>query len=154
MPMHEKQERIVEAVRLGLEGDAAVEFVCGSGYAMTTSAIARHLRIMGGRRNVEELIREGKSNAEVLQAVFPNDDAALMLHQPPTQRELFAPTPGSASSDDLGEDEDLPLYETTKLTLRLPRDLFEAIRIAAKAEHKPQNQLIVDILTAALSRMP
>jgi plasmid stability protein len=36
----------------------------------------------------------------------------------------------------------------------MPEDLYEAIRLAAKAERKSQNDLIVDILTAALSQVP
>ena len=42
-----KHERIVEAVRLGLDGEAAVDFVRQSGFALTTTGIARHLRKMG-----------------------------------------------------------------------------------------------------------
>jgi hypothetical protein len=90
------------------------------------------------------------SNAEVLQKIVPGEAAYPVPHTPPTQRELFQTLPETP----VGADEDLPLYETTKLTIKIPRDLYEAIRIAAKAENKPQNQLIVDILTAALSRMP
>lgn len=150
MQTRKKQERIIEAVRLGLEGDAAVEFLCGSGYAMTSPAIARNLRQLGGRKALEDLIGQGISNTEVLQLAFPKDARFPIPHQPPTQRELFQPAQGAT----VGADDNMPLYETTKLTIRLPRDLYEAIRIAAKAENKPQNQLIVDILTAALSRMP
>ncbi|HUW60287.1 MAG TPA: hypothetical protein VMZ06_04700 [Candidatus Bathyarchaeia archaeon] len=150
MQARQKLERIIEAVRLGLEGDAAVEFLCSSGYAMTSPAIARNLRQLGGRKAIENLIGQGISNAEVLHSVFPEDTQHPIPHQPPTQRELFQPVPDPAVTDD----DHMPLYETTKLTIRLPRDLYEAIRIAAKAENKPQNQLIIDILTAALSRMP
>jgi hypothetical protein len=150
MQSRQKHERIVEAVRLGLEGDAAVEFLCGNGYAMTSPAIARNLRALGGRKAIEDLIGQGMSNTEVLQAIFPEDTPYPIPHQPPTQRELFQPTPDTT----VGTDNDLPLYETTKLTIPIPRDLFEAIRAAAKAENKPRNQLIVDILTAALSKMP
>ena len=149
MQTRQKQERIIEAVRLGLEGDAAVEFLCGSGYAMTSPAIARNLRMLGGRKAIENLIGQGMSNAEVLQLAFPEDTQYPIPHQP-TQRELFQPAPGAT----VGADDDMPLYDTTKLTIRIPRDLYEAIRMAARAENKPQNQLIVDILTTALSRMP
>ena len=151
MQVRQKQERVVEAVRLGLEGDAAVEFLCSSGYAMTSPSIVRNLRMLGGRKAIEDLISQGMSNGEVLQATFPQDAAYPIPHQPPTQRELFQPL---AAAGPLVENDDIPLYETTKLTIRIPRDLYEAIRIASKAENKPQNQLIVDILTAALSRMP
>lgn len=151
MQTRQKQERIIEAVRLGLEGDAAVEFLCRNGYATTSPAIARHLRQLGGRNAVEKLIGEGKTNAEVLQAAFPDEDPSDIPHKAPRQRELFD-APPVAPPRPLGSD--VPLYETTKLTLRLPRDVYEAVRVAAKAENKPRNQLIVDILTAALSRMP
>jgi len=150
MQTRQKQERIIEAVRLGLEGDAAVEFLCHSGHAMTSPAIARNLRLLGGRKAIEDLIGQGMSNADVLQLACPEDTRYPIPHQPPTQRELFQPVQEPAVADD----DHMPLYETTKLTIRLPRDLYEAIRIAAKAENKPQNQLIIDILTAALSRMP
>ncbi len=150
MQTRQKQERIIEVVRLGLEGDAAVEFLCSSGYAMTSPAIARNLRMLGGRQAIHSLISQGLSNSEVLQKISPGDAAYPVPHQPPTQRELFQPL----SETPIGADDDLPLYETTKLTIKIPRDLYEAIRVASKAENKPQNQLIVDILTTALSRMP
>ena len=151
MQTRHKQERIVEAVRLGLEGDAAIEFLCHSGYAMTSPAIARHLRVLGGRKAIENFIKQGKSNAEVLREVLPDASATDIPHQPPTQRELFE---SADAAPPLALAPHVPLYETTKLTIRLPRDVYEAVRIAAKAENKTQNQLIVDILTAALSRMP
>ena len=40
---HAKQERIIEAVRQDLEGDAAVEFVRQNGFAMSSAGVARHL---------------------------------------------------------------------------------------------------------------
>jgi len=151
MQARQKHEHIIEAVRLGLEGDAAVEFLCRSGYAMTSPAIARNLRTLGGRKTIENLISQGMSNAEVLQLALPETAQYPIPQQPPKQRELFQPVPDPADGAD---DDHTPLYETTKLTIRLPRDLYEAIRIAAKTENKPQNQLIIDILTAALSRLP
>ena len=151
MQTRQKQERIIEAVRLGLEGDAAVEFLCRSGHAMTSPAIARNLRLLGGRKALEDLIGQGMSNADVLQLACPEDTRYPIPRQPPTQRELFQPVPNPADGAD---DDHMSLYETTKRTIHLPRDLDEAIRIAAKAENKPQNQLIIDILTTALSRMP
>ncbi|MCC6488948.1 MAG: ribbon-helix-helix protein, CopG family [Candidatus Hydrogenedentes bacterium] len=40
------------------------------------------------------------------------------------------------------------------MSIKVPADLYEAIRLAAKAEGKSQNELIVDVLTSALSRIP
>jgi hypothetical protein len=148
----EKQERIIESVRQGLEGDRAVAFVRENGYAMTSAGIARHLHQMGGRGRVQELIDEGHTNLEVLQYCFPEEDLQNLHEKPPTQEDLF-PTESSTPSR-RGLRKDLPLYETTKMALKVPADLYEAIRLAAKAERKTQNQLVVEILTTALSRMP
>ncbi|HEO70900.1 MAG TPA: hypothetical protein ENN80_06510 [Candidatus Hydrogenedentes bacterium] len=148
-----KRERVIEAVRHGLEGDAALEFIHQNGYALTQSGLARHLRTMGGRGRVQELIAVGKSNVEILQECFPEDDLSELRATPPSQQELFdedevvnsmTPFPGTNA----------PLYATAKLTIRVPAELYEAVRIASRAEGKTQNQLIVDILTWALSRMP
>ena len=73
-----KQERIIEAVRQHLEGDAAVEFVRQSGYAMSIAGVARHLRLMGGRHRVEELIAAGNANVEILAETFPDDDISAL----------------------------------------------------------------------------
>ena len=143
----DKQERIIEAVRHGLEGDAAVQFIRQSGFAMTQAGIARHLRTMGGRGRVLTLINEGKSNIEILQTCFPDDDLTDIA-EPPSQGELFLEKGATPSP------EALQLYETRKMTLKLPADLYEAIRLASKAEHKTQNQLVVDILTSALAKIP
>lgn len=148
----EKQERIIESVRQGLEGDRAVAFVRESGYAMTSAGIARHLHRMGGRGRVQELIDEGHTNLEVLQFCFPEEDLHDLHEKPPTQEDLF-PTEAPATSR-RGLRKDLPLYETTKMALKVPADLYEALRLAAKAERKTQNQLVLEILTLALSRMP
>ena len=148
-----KQERIVEAVRRGLEGDAAVEFVRNSGYAMTVAGIARHLRSMGGRGAVQSFLNEGKTNKEILEVCFPDDDLSDVPIEPPRQPDLFVSEAPPASSDG-AETHGIPLYETRKMSIKLPADLYEAIRVAAKAEGLGQNQLIVDILTSALSRMP
>jgi len=153
MQMRAKQERVIEAVRQGLEGDAAVEFVCRCGYAMSTPAIARMVRLMGGRLRIQQMIDDGKSNIEVLQACFPGELLGLPP-RPPSQQDLFAPTPGQDAPDGFAGEEGFPLYDTAKLTLRIPTDLYEALRIAARFEKKTQNQLITEILTSALSRMP
>lgn len=148
-----KQERVIEAVRHGLEGEAAVEFVRESGYAMTMPGIARHLRAMGGRGRIQELIDAGYSNVDILEQVFPEEDFSHLRSAPPMQAELFEDKliPGEIEGEDFS---DSPLYDTRKMAIKVPADLFEAIRLAAKAEHKSQNQLIVEILTAALSQMP
>ena len=148
-----KQERVIEAVRHGLEGDAAVEFIHQSGYAMTQAGIARHLRAMGGRGRVQELIAEGKSNLDILKRAFPEEDFSEFERIPPSQGELFGEQAAAASANFL-QQTGVPLYETAKLTIRIPAELYEAIRLACKAENKTQNQLIVEILTKALSQMP
>lgn len=148
-----KQERIVEAVRHGLEGMAAVEFIQNSGFAMTTAGIARNLRAMGGRGRVQELINEGKTNLEIMQLCFPEADLSHLRPEPPSQQELFGGASVSRRSTVVPFRDD-PLYETRKMSIKVPADLYEAIRLAAKAEGKSQNELIVDVLTSALSRVP
>ncbi len=147
----EKQERIIEAVRQGHDGDDAVEFIRQNGYAMTTAGVARHLRTMGGRGRIEEFVEEGLSNLEIMEACFPETDLSGLDIQAPSQGDLFqaedAPVTGPLQPG-------TPLYATTKLSIRVPSDLYEALRAAAQGEGKSQNQLIVDILTTVLSRMP
>jgi len=154
MPIRVKQERIIEAVRRGLEGDRAVEFVCRSGYAMNTAAIARHLRSMGGRGRIQNLIELGKSNLEILQECFPAEEIQKLPLLIPTQGELFGDRISTPAPVPMMANNHLPLYETARLTLRVPADLYEALQIAAHAENKTQNQLIVDILTTTLSQLP
>jgi len=145
-----KLERVVEAVRLGLEGEAAVDFVRQSGYAVTTTGIARHLRKMGGRGQIVALINEGKSNWEILQTFHPEERYEHLTVLPPSQGELFGEAPRVPGNLVPFQD----LFESTKITLNLPNDLLEAIRLAARAEKTTQTQLIVDILTSAMSRVP
>lgn len=151
--VHEKQERIIEAVRRGLEGDNAVEFIRQSGYAMSSAGIARHLRTMGGRGAVLELIEAGKTNAEVLHVCLPDVDMDELPHEPPSQTELFVGERPSRGITPL-ELQDTPLHETRKMTVTVPAELYEAIRLAAKGEGLSKSQLVVDILTSALSDMP
>ena len=148
----QKQDRIIEAVRNGLEGDAAVDFVHQSGFAMTSAGIARHLRKFGGRGKIVALIQAGFSNLEILQTIYEEIDADIEAAHAPSQQDLFADEPPSPKVPEnllLHKD----LFESTKVTLKLPNDLHEALRMAAKAENTTQTQLIVDILTSALSRM-
>ncbi len=148
-----KQERIVEAVRHGLEGMAAVEFVQKSGYAMTTAGIAKHLRSMGGRGSVQQRIADGLSNFEILQQCFPGDDLSHLRPDPPEQADLFSQkSPAPFPRGLVARPENV--YEMRKMAIKVPADLYEAIRLASKAENKSQNDLIVDVLTHALSRVP
>lgn len=147
-----KQERVIEAVRNGLEGDDAVEFIRQSGFAMTPSGIARHLRKLGGRGNIVALIQAGRTNLEILQTVYADVDSELESAHVPSQQDLFSENPPAPKvPDNLLMHQDL--FESTKVTLKIPNDLHEALRIAAKAENTTQSQLIIDILTSALSRM-
>lgn len=148
-----KQERVIEAVRQGLEGERAVEFIHHGGYAMTVTGIARHLRSMGGRGRIQELIDGGKTNLEILQTCFPEENLGDIHPLVLRQGELFVDV-ASQKDEDLLDSADAPLYETAKVSVRLPADLYEAIRLAARAERKSQNQLIVELLTKALSCLP
>jgi hypothetical protein len=152
-PLREKQERIVEAVRHGLEGEAAVEFVRENGFAMTTAGIARHLRVMGGRGQISDLIAQGRSNVEILEECFPEEDLDSLRREPPTQGELFVEEDLSHRPVPLfpGHPE---IFDTVKVSVKLPSDLYEAIRLAARAEGKSKTQLITEILTSAHSRTP
>lgn len=148
-----KQERVIEAVRRGLDGEAALGFIRESGYAMTASGIARHLRGMGGRGKLQGLVDAGLSNADILLQCFPDADLSALPQEPPSQGELFGFDRNSVRLVDL-DTPDSPVYDTTKISLRLPNDLCEAIRLAARAEGMTQSQLITEILTTALSRAP
>jgi hypothetical protein len=148
-----KRERVIEAVRHGLEGDAALEFIHNSGYAMSVPGVAKHLRSMGGRAKVQALITQGLSNHDILAECFPQDDLSGLPEPEPTQGDLFDPEEGTQSDAYLAHHPD-EQFETTKLTMRIPRDVYTALRIASRVEGKPQNQLIVEILSTALARMP
>lgn len=149
---HAKQERVVEAARHGLRGPEAVEFLHQSGYAMTEAGLERHLKKLGGYGRVRELIESGLSNMDVLATALPDADLRDVPVEPPTQPELFE-APEHHESDEI-IDPDAPVFETAKMAIKVPADLYEAIRLAARAEGKSRNDLIVEILTAALSRMP
>jgi predicted HicB family RNase H-like nuclease len=147
-----KQERVVEAVRRGLEGEDSVAFVCQSGYAMSIAGIARHLRALGGRGRVQELINAGKSNIEILELCFPGDDLEGLEAEPPSQGDFFheedaLPEPPSSLLE-------MDMFGSRRISLKVPEDVYEALRLAARAERKSQNDLVVEILTRALSQMP
>lgn len=149
----QKQERVIEAVRLGLEGEEAVDFIRQSGFAVTTAGIARHLRKLGGRGHIVELIDAGRENWEIVQACYPEEPLDHIAVMPPSQGELFSENPPAPKvPETLLHHKDL--FESTKIQLKLPNDLLEALRLAARAEKTTQSQLIIDILTNAMSRMP
>lgn len=151
--LHAKQERIIEAVRHGLEGLAALEFIQKSGYAMTQAGIARSLRAMGGRGRIQALINEGRTNVEIMETCFPDADLSHLRAEPPSQQELFGGAGPSLPTRSPGLRPD-NIYEFRKMAIKVPADLYEAIRLASKAEGKSQNDLIVEVLTSALSRVP
>ncbi len=154
-PIRAKQERIIEAVRQGLEGDDAVEFIHRSGFAITPVAVARYLRSLGGRGGLQDLIARGLSNIAILQHCFPKEDFEAAVAEEPNQGELFELERFRAESHSSPFIPPQPqLFETTKVTVHLPTDLYEAIKLAARAEGKKRNDLIVEILTSALSQMP
>ena len=146
-----KQERIIEAVRHGLEGDAAVDFVHQSGFAMTHAGVARHLGSMGGIVKVQEAIAEGKSNLDILHDAFPDDPLEGMEEPAPDQGELFSE--GTQRQPIPFTPVQRQAFETRKLTLTIPSDLHEALKLAAKGEGKNRNDLIVEILTRSLSHV-
>lgn len=149
----QKQERVIEAVRLGLEGEDAVDFIRQSGFAVTSTGIARHLRKMGGRGHIVELIKAGRDNWTILQTCYPEEPFEHIAVPPPSQCDLFTENPPAPKvPESLLHHQDL--FECTKITLKLPNDLLEALRLAARAEKTTQSQLIVDILTSAMSQLP
>jgi hypothetical protein len=152
-PTKGKLERIVEAVRRGLTGEDAVAFVRRSGFAVTTVGIARHLKKLGGRGQIMGLIEEGKSNIEILEVCLRDKDFSELVPETPEQVELFDMENYDTSASTYPGRE-TPIYATAKLSIRLPSDVYEALRLAARGEGKSQNQLIVEILTAWLSQMP
>jgi hypothetical protein len=143
--VHTKLWAVVEVVRQGKSGDDAVLFLQERGCRMSSGAIARALRGLGGRGEVERQIAEGRTNEEIA-----DSSPQSARSERGGRRELF----DSAENDALKTGDERPLYPTTKMTLTLPSDLFEAITLAARGERKSKNKLVVDLLTSALSRMP
>ena len=120
---------------------------------MTSAGIARHLRVMGGRGALVELIEGGKSNGEVLAACLHEDPHDALHLESASQGELFAEGDAPVPAAPLPFPRE-DLFDTTKITLRIPTDLYTALRLAARGEGTTQAQLIIDLLTSALSRMP
>lgn len=146
-----KRERIIEAVRQGLCGEAIVDFVRTSGHALSGTGFERHLAKMGGLDQVKTYVDSGLSNVEILTTCFPELDLEDL------EKVIVSVTPFRSISPALRRGAgrvELPEFATTKLTLTIPSELYEAIRAAAQGEGTSQNQLIVDLLTTALSRMP
>lgn len=149
----QKQERVIEAVRQGLEGENAVDFIRQSGFAVTTTGVARHLRKLGGRGHIVELIKAGQDNWAILQACYPEESLDHIAVMPPSQCDMFSENPPPPKvPESLLHHQDL--FESTKIQLKIPNDLMEALRLAAKAERTSQSQLIIDILTSAMSQLP
>ncbi len=145
-----KQERVLEAVRQGLEGGAAVEFIQHSGFAMATSGVARHLRTMGGRGRVQGYVDQGLTNLDILEKCYPGEDLTGVHTHVHAQGNLFPKEERPKTTRPV----DAALFPTTKMSITVPSDLYEAIRAAALAEKKSQNQVIVESLTSTLSRVP
>lgn len=148
----EKQERVLEAIRLGLTQEAAVDFVHTSGYAITAKGVERYVQALGGLERVHALIAEGKSNLEILATCVPAASTAELKAHMSTLPEHLSSVPSPI--EPLVRPDDAPLYDTVKMTLHLPADVSEAIKLAAHAEKKTQQQMIVKLLTSALSRLP
>ena len=147
-----KQDRVLEAIRHGLDGEAAVEFVHQNGFAIALPGFVRYVRQMGGRKKILDLMAEGANNAEILRTCLPEDEDHPMETLPPNQRELF-PREEVTGDIEFHNIEGVE-FEFTKFTVKMPTDLYTAIGLAAKVENKRRNDLIVDILTEAMSRMP
>lgn len=144
-----KRDRVVEAVRRGFEGDAAVEFVQQSGFAMSVAGLARHLRALGGRERVLKLVERGFSNEEIMEGSMAHSESRTRKVAPrklDTIKSSLRPTDERRISDDA-------LFPTKRLSINVPTELYEAIRLAARTEGKTQSQLISELLIAALSRM-
>lgn len=146
-----KRERIIEAVRKGLRDGAIVDFVHQSGQALSRTGFERHLAKMGGLDQIKTYVDSGLSNLEILTTCFPElvleDLEKVIASVIPFRSVSPALRRGAARAE-------VPEFDTTKMTITVPSELYEAIRAAAQAEVTSQNQLIVDLLTAALSRTP
>ena len=145
----EKLDRILETVRRQLEGDDAVAFVHESGHRITPQGMVRFFRSVGGRSAVAKRIQEGMSNVEILYDVFPSFAGKRPPLAAPVQQDLVDLSGEPLYAAGYGDED----FESTRLTIRLPNDVYRALGMAAKMEGVPRNQLIVDLLTGALGRM-
>lgn len=141
-----KQERVVEAVRQGLSGEAAVDFIHQCGYAINETSIERVLKTLGGKGRVLNLLEKGLSNVEAIQVCMPETDLSELKDQMPDEE--------TTPQADVFSGDDAPIYPTTKMSIKIPSHLYEAVRAAAQAEGKTHNELIVNILSARLGRSP
>ena len=141
-----KQERVVEALRQGLSGEAAVDFIHQCGYAINETSVERVLKTMGGKTRVLNLLEKGLSNVETIQVCMPEADLSALKNQTPLEE--------TTAQADAFSGEDAPIYPTTKMSLKIPSHLYEAVRAAAQAEGKTHNELVVNILSARLGRSP
>lgn len=144
-----KRDRVVEAMRRGFEGDAAVEFVQQSGFAVSVAGLARHLRTLGGRDRVLKLVQQGLSNEEIMERSISQNETRRRKAVP---RKLGEAKTSSNRSEERRIVDDA-LFPTKRLSLNVPTELYEAIRLAARTEGKTQSQLISELLISGLSRM-
>ena len=148
-----KQERCIEAVRQRLENEDALAFIHECGFAMTESEMLRHRQSFGGREVILLRIGENKSNVKILSSHFQKEDFSDRNIEVSHQDDLFAKNPTATGTIPFAKDS-TEEFETTKITLGIPSDLYQALRMASKAEGKNKTQLIVEILAVAMSRLP
>lgn len=146
-----RQERVLECVRLQLEGDAALAFLRQHGLRVSEPVLGRLIRSLGGREHLLEQMQAGLPDAEILAQCTALDDDTNQ-DGPDRQAELFSMQ--DFPTLERGVFPSMTGLETTKMTLRVPTDLYEAIGFAARAEGTTRTQLVIDLLTHALSRMP
>jgi len=149
-----KLECLLQALREGCRGSHAAAYVRRSGFALTAPGVEQRLRQLGGEAAVYARIAAGWSNAEIVEEAFPGENLEWMKGLPPKQGELFEALPSAANTAALWPAAKAAPFESTRITLRVPSDLYEAICIAARVEQTSRTQLIVDLLTSALSRIP
>jgi hypothetical protein len=107
---------------------------------------------MGGRGRLAALIEEGRSNREIMALLFPDTDADMLPREVPSQGELFKEESMETHALDFAPTDEM--FDTTRITARIPSDVYEAFRIAARVEGKSQSQLLSEILSYHLSRLP
>lgn len=147
----QRQERVLDCVRQQLDGAAALAFLRQHGLRVSEPVLDRLVRSLGGHDRLLEQMEAGLSNAEILaQCAALEDDTNK--DGPDRQSELFSMQ--DFPTLERGVFPGLTGLETTKMTLRVPTDLYEALGFAARGEGTTRTQLVIDLLTHALSRMP